>query len=175
MLEQTISETENAQVKADIWRKDDVMPKVDYVNHPPHYKKGGIECIEAIRASMGVEEFAGYLKGNVIKYVWRYREKGHPVEDLKKAHWYLDRLVEHVEAHPNHPWELGIGIFSSTGDWHDLPYWIQNKDLDGDHGANPSTTAELPKVEAGKHSGPNAVYLGKPGEGHDPSPDDLDK
>jgi len=66
----------------------------DPVNSPSHYvdSSGGIECIEAIEASMTLEEFKGFLKGNVQKYVWRYdKKKG--IEDLKKARWYLDRLI----------------------------------------------------------------------------------
>jgi hypothetical protein len=66
---------------------------VDVVNSPPHYKSGGIEAIEGIEASMGPEAFAGYLKGNIMKYMWRYERKGKPIEDLKKARWYLDRLI----------------------------------------------------------------------------------
>ena len=66
----------------------------DVVNKPPHYNKGEIECINAIEASMTKEEFAGYLKGNVLKYVWRYNYKGKPKEDLKKSHWYLERLIK---------------------------------------------------------------------------------
>ena len=66
---------------------------VDVVNSPPHYKSGGIEAIEGIEASMGPEAYAGYLKGNILKYMWRYERKGKPLEDLKKARWYLDRLI----------------------------------------------------------------------------------
>ena len=66
---------------------------VDVVNSPSHYKSGGIEAIEGIEASMGPEAFAGYLKGNIMKYMWRYERKGKPIEDLKKARWYLDRLI----------------------------------------------------------------------------------
>ena len=65
----------------------------DVVNSPPHYKAGGIEAIEGIEASMGPEAYAGYLKGNIMKYMWRYERKGKPIEDLKKARWYLDRLI----------------------------------------------------------------------------------
>lgn len=66
----------------------------DPVHHPSHYADsfGGIECIEAIEASMTTEEFKGFLKGNVQKYVWRY-DKKRGAEDLKKARWYLDRLI----------------------------------------------------------------------------------
>lgn len=71
----------------------DGVDVVDVVNSPPHYKTGGIEAIEGIEASMGPEAYAGYLKGNIMKYMWRYERKGKPIEDLKKARWYLDRLI----------------------------------------------------------------------------------
>ena len=61
------------------------------VNHPPHYNKYGIECIDALRASTG-EGFEYYLQGNVMKYLWRYRYKN-GVEDLKKANWYLELMI----------------------------------------------------------------------------------
>ena len=64
----------------------------DLVNHPSHYTNGDIECIDAMKASMSHKEFCGYLKGNVIKYLWRYRDKGKLIEDLDKALWYLNRL-----------------------------------------------------------------------------------
>lgn len=69
----------------------------DMVNHPSHYAAGSIECIEAIEASMTKEAFCGYLKGNAQKYYWRYEKKINPVEDLKKARWYTDRLIEVLE------------------------------------------------------------------------------
>lgn len=65
----------------------------DLVNSPPHYRAGAIECIDAIRAALTPEEWRGYIKGNVIKYVWRERHKG-GTESLRKAAWYLDRLIE---------------------------------------------------------------------------------
>lgn len=71
----------------------EVVDVVDVVNSPSHYKSGGIEAIEGIEASMEPEAFAGYLKGNIMKYMWRYERKGKPIEDLKKARWYLDRLI----------------------------------------------------------------------------------
>ena len=72
---------------------DGVGGAVDVVNSPPHYKSGGVEAIEGIEASMAPEAYAGYLKGNIMKYMWRYERKGKPIEDLKKAQWYLDRLI----------------------------------------------------------------------------------
>lgn len=74
-----------------------VEEKTDAVNHPEHYTSGGIECIDAIRASLGMKEFADYCKGNVIKYVWRYRHKN-GVEDLKKARVYLNWMIEAEEG-----------------------------------------------------------------------------
>lgn len=68
----------------------------DNVSHPAHYTKGGIECIDAIRASMSAEAFSGYCKGNVMKYIYRYEDKG-GVEDLKKARVYLNWLIENEE------------------------------------------------------------------------------
>lgn len=58
------------------------------VAHPHHYTKGGVECIEAIKASMTDEAFAGFCKGNVMKYLFRYEDKG-GLEDLEKASIYL--------------------------------------------------------------------------------------
>ena len=65
----------------------------DPVN-PSHYKQGPIECIEAIKAALG-DGFISYLCGNIIKYLWRWPKKN-GVEDLKKARWYLDRLIKEV-------------------------------------------------------------------------------
>ena len=64
----------------------------DMVNRPPHYNKSGIECITAISAATS-DGFEYYLQGNIIKYVWRYPYKN-GVEDLKKARWYLDKLID---------------------------------------------------------------------------------
>ena len=65
----------------------------DNVNHPSHYTQGGIECIEAIKASMTSDGFQDYCKGNCLKYIWRWRQKG-GVEDLKKAKVYLDWMID---------------------------------------------------------------------------------
>lgn len=70
--------------------------KNDNVNSPAHYRQGGIECIEAIKASMSQHGFRDYLKGNVMKYIWRYEHKGKAVEDIEKAIWYLNRLKDEL-------------------------------------------------------------------------------
>ena len=67
--------------------------KIDMVNSPPHYLKGGVECIDMIRAALTDEEFRGYCKGNNIKYVYRERDKGKD-EDLKKARVYLKYIED---------------------------------------------------------------------------------
>ena len=73
--------------------------KEDMVNHPPHYNKYGVECIDALRAATG-EGFEYYLQGNVMKYLWRYRYKN-GIEDLKKANWYLELLIEEKQDDTN--------------------------------------------------------------------------
>ena len=65
----------------------------DDVNSPEHYASGRVECIDAIESSMTGEAFAGYCKGNCIKYLWRYLDKG-GVQSLEKCQWYLNRLLE---------------------------------------------------------------------------------
>jgi hypothetical protein len=81
------------------WATKEEPPVIqeDVVNHPSHYTDGGIECIEAIEAQLTPEEYRGYIKGNIAKYLWRERLKG-GVTSLKKAQWYLDRLVQFDEA-----------------------------------------------------------------------------
>ena len=64
----------------------------DMVNNPPHYNQDSIECIDAIASATG-EGFQYYLQGNIMKYLWRYRYKNN-VQDLQKAKWYLDRLIQ---------------------------------------------------------------------------------
>ena len=73
----------------------------DNVNHPDHYTVGDIECIDAIKASMSEEAFRGYLKGAVLKYLWRYQYKGKPIEDIDKGIWYLTRLREELDGSNN--------------------------------------------------------------------------
>lgn len=75
---------------------DNAVAVHDNVNHPVHYQ-GSVECIDAIMsATEGLDGDEAFLVGSVIKYIWRYRKKGKPVEDLKKARWYLDKLYSYV-------------------------------------------------------------------------------
>ena len=75
--------------------RPEVQP--DLINHPSHYQdQGGVECIEAIESQLSEEAFQGYLHGNCVKYLWRWKNKG-GVQDLKKCRWYLDRLIAQEE------------------------------------------------------------------------------
>ena len=69
----------------------------DNVNHPNHYVKGEVECIDCIKSAIvgkvGIEAFC---VGNAIKYLFRYEEKN-GIEDVKKARWYIDRLIKELE------------------------------------------------------------------------------
>jgi len=65
----------------------------DNIN-PDHYKDSEIECIDAIESMLSREEFTGFLRASHFQYMWRYKKKN-GVEDLKKADWYLNKLIHH--------------------------------------------------------------------------------
>lgn len=67
---------------------------MDNVNHPAHYTQGTIECIDAMTAAFGADNVAEYCIMNAFKYLWRHKLKNKPIEDLKKAIWYLNKSVE---------------------------------------------------------------------------------
>ena len=67
----------------------------DMVNSPRHYNESGIECIDALEAMLG-DGFKSYLQGNIAKYLWRYKYKN-GLEDLRKAQWYLNKLIGVVD------------------------------------------------------------------------------
>ena len=77
----------------------DMPPKEDVVNSPAHYNYGSIECIDYLADSLG-DGFSSYLEGSIKKYLHRYRYKKKPVEDLRKARWYLDRLIAEEVKRP---------------------------------------------------------------------------
>ena len=72
---------------------------VDMVNHPSHYTQGGIECIDALNAMVSEykDSVDACLSWQVVKYIWRHPFKNNPIEDLKKAKFYLDRLITRYE------------------------------------------------------------------------------
>lgn len=63
------------------------------VNHPQHYNAGKVECIDALEAAtINLTGIQAFCTANAIKYLWRWKQKG-GVEDLRKARWYLDKLI----------------------------------------------------------------------------------
>lgn len=70
----------------------------DNVNHPVYYTQGHIECIDAIESALTSNEYIGYMTGNILEHIWRHRLKD-KVQDLQKAMWYLDRLMEYERTH----------------------------------------------------------------------------
>lgn len=74
-------------------RYADGKPVHDAVNHPTHYTQGGIECIDALdAATAGLTGIEAVCTANAIKYLWRWKHKN-GVEDLRKAVWYIERLI----------------------------------------------------------------------------------
>lgn len=80
-------------------KTDKDISATDSVHHPNHYTSGDIECIDAIRASMTPDQFAGYCKGNCIKYIWRFEHKNQ-TEDIQKAQVYLTWLLNTLKGEP---------------------------------------------------------------------------
>jgi hypothetical protein len=80
--------------------KPGMIANADAVNHPAHYKIGGIETIDYMKAKSTPEEFKGHLRLTAIKYLSRTGYKDDALQDLKKAQWYLNRLIEECEAKP---------------------------------------------------------------------------
>lgn len=68
------------------------------VDHPEHYTQGAIECIDAIRESLGPQGFVAFCRGTAIKYAWRSGLKNNAAEDLRKGAWYLIRGAEVLEG-----------------------------------------------------------------------------
>jgi hypothetical protein len=69
----------------------------DLIESPDHYTAGGIETIDFMQAKLTAEQFEGYLAGSLLKYTSRYRHKD-GVQDLKKARWFLNKLIDLLEA-----------------------------------------------------------------------------
>lgn len=70
----------------------------DNVNHPEHYTNGGIETIDYMKAKSTPEEFQGHLRLTALKYLSRCNYKNNTVEDLKKAQWYLNKLIKEIQS-----------------------------------------------------------------------------
>ncbi|GEM_PF-294418 len=104
-----IRKTDEKQAKNEFHSEDDVYPEKywveenahDTVNHPSHYCTGGIECIDVIKAtSQGMNGIDAFCQGNAMKYLFRWQYKN-GVEDLKKARWYIDKLIERWDGEIN--------------------------------------------------------------------------
>ena len=80
--------------------KTTTAPSTKDATSPEHYKQGGMQVIDILKAKMSSEEFKGFCKGNVLKYVMREAHKN-GVEDLKKAQVYLGWLIEEEEKDAN--------------------------------------------------------------------------
>lgn len=65
------------------------------VNHPEHYQ-GGVECIDYIQQQLG-SNYPSYLEGSIIKYIHRHKYKDANIQDLEKAQWYLNKLIDHYK------------------------------------------------------------------------------
>jgi hypothetical protein len=71
------------------------MLSYDAVNKPAHYNLGGgVECIDYIKQVLTLDGFISYCQGNMIKYQHRHGYKGNPVQDMEKAQWYLNKMLE---------------------------------------------------------------------------------
>ncbi len=87
------------EFKDEVWTHDlEEIMFSDEVNKPAHYTKDTIECIEYLEDNLSTERYKGFLEGNAKKYLHRFRYKGKLVQDLRKAQWYLARLVESEES-----------------------------------------------------------------------------
>ena len=95
LIKKRYNEVGNQVAKEQAQMQSDHRQTMDMVNHPPHYNKNGIETIDAIE-SVTEEGFEYYLQGNILKYLWRYRYKN-GAEDLRKARWYLDKLIKIID------------------------------------------------------------------------------
>lgn len=71
----------------------------DNVNHPSHYTGGKIECIDALEAAtVDLQGIEAVCTANAIKYLWRWKKKN-GVEDLEKARWYINKLINREKLH----------------------------------------------------------------------------
>ena len=92
--------TVNNRDLEEYWFKLQALPMADdkdMVNSPAHYTKGDIECIDAIEQVVnGLDGMEAMCTGNAIKYLWRWKHKN-GVEDLRKAVWYLQRMIDNYK------------------------------------------------------------------------------
>ena len=85
--------------------------------NPSHYKQGSVECIDAIEAALGPEAFVDFLRGKIMKYIWRYHLTGDEQENARKLQWYADRMVMTQKKIDGIQSELE---FMGAEEWHSL-------------------------------------------------------
>ena len=81
-----------------VYKSHESFSEPDMVNHPNHYTVGGVETLDVIEAKLSQSEFQGYCLGNILKYLMRAGYKGKQLEDLKKAQFYLNRMIDSYES-----------------------------------------------------------------------------
>ena len=110
---------------------------IDNVNHPKHYTQGGIECIDALKAAtVGKTGIEAVCVANVIKYCWRYEEKN-GLEDVKKAQFYINRLIQELEEKKEN--NTFYGLDDVVGDCNECANY--NMDEDSEPCCNCKNTA----------------------------------
>lgn len=83
---------------------------IDNVNHPSHYCQGGIECIDALKAAtVGKTGIEAICVANAIKYLWRF-EKKNGLEDVKKAQFYINRLIQEMNEAESNKYPVYNGV-----------------------------------------------------------------
>ena len=110
---------------------------IDNVNHPKHYTQGGIECIDALKAAtVGKTGIEAVCVANIIKYCWRYEEKN-GLEDVKKAQFYINRLIQELEEKKEN--NTFYGLDDVVGDCNECANY--NMDEDSEPCCNCKNTA----------------------------------
>lgn len=86
------------------------MTQDNQINSPEHYNQGNIECIDALESMCSPEEFMGFLRCNVLKYLWRVNHKDNTKQDIMKADWYLRRFINFQSAYSqvNEPYKAEL-------------------------------------------------------------------
>ena len=70
---------------------------MDDITKPKHYTQGKVECLDAIDSVLEESSRIDFYRSQIVKYMWRFRDKGDPLKDAKKAQFYLGRLIEKLE------------------------------------------------------------------------------
>lgn len=91
----SLNEISDSYSKPTHWKPIEKDIKPDTVNHPSHYETGRFECFDVMVEALGIEETKGFCLCNAFKYIYRCKSKHEtPVEDIKKAIWYLNKFLE---------------------------------------------------------------------------------